>query len=60
MTTTINLQITFESLTEAIKSLDLTQKKTIIRNTRTTNFSSRRGFLSRRRGNPSRTSASSG
>ncbi|MCZ8027020.1 MAG: hypothetical protein PX481_27115 [Microcystis sp. M53603_WE2] len=30
MSTTINLQITFESLTEAIKSLDLTQKQQLL------------------------------
>ncbi|AOC51778.1 MAG: hypothetical protein IM473_15230 [Microcystis sp. M015S2] len=30
MSTTINLKITFESLTEAIKSLDLTQKQQLL------------------------------
>ncbi|BCU11605.1 MULTISPECIES: hypothetical protein [Microcystis] len=60
MSTTINLKITFESLTEAIKSLDLTQKQQLLEILEQQIFQAEEAYYQDDEETPSRTSASSG
>jgi hypothetical protein len=60
MSTTINLKITFESLTEAIKSLDLSQKQQLLEILEQQIFQAEEASYQDDEETPSRTSASSG